>query len=101
MEEKEEELERKLRLYISLHCEELTFKFREQGGKVTKIKWDNFPFRLSKINENNYEFRGDAQIFMEAGNNGDKIVKPMKLHGKALIKENGDIEINSPIIIGI
>ena len=102
MEEKEEELERKLRRYISQHREELTFKFRKQGGKVTEIKWEGL-LNLTEVNgmNYNYEFRGDAQIFMEAGTNGDIREQYQKLHGEALIKENGDIEINRPIIIGI
>lgn len=103
MEEKEEELERKLRTYISQHCEKLEYKIHGQGGKVIKIKWEGSLLNLTEVNgmNYNYEFRGDAQIFMEAGNNEDIREQYQKLHGEALIKENGDIEINRPIIIGI
>ena len=95
-----EELERKLRCYISQHCEELNFKFREKGGKVIKIEWDNPLFNLRKIDgvENyNYEFSGNAQIGIEANN--DCIMELKKFHGEALINENGNIEINRPIVI--
>ena len=95
-----EELERKLQRYISQHCEELNFKFREKGSKVIKIEWNNLPLNLRKIDgvENyNYEFSGNAQIGIEA-NNG-YIMELKKCHGEALINENGNIEINRPIVI--
>lgn len=98
MKEKEE-LERKLKHYISQHCKELNFKIRDPKGNVTTIEWGDFPFNISKVNgiDDSYEFNGTAHIGIS--NDEGTIVKPMRFHGEALIKENGDIEINKPIII--